>query len=83
MVRAIPSFGAFNTPAYSDITFQLLGYALEGIKGKSFQSMVEDGVLKPLGLNHTYYDTPPDSVGLIPGSYKDTNWGFRLGDGSP
>lgn len=79
----VPSFAPFTTPAYANTGFQIVGYALESIKGKSFQSMVEDSILKPLGLNHTYYASPPDSVGLIPGNAKDSGWAYQLGDESP
>lgn len=83
LLQVPPQFAPFTTPAYSDTGFQILGYALESIKGSSFQSMMEDSVLKPLALNRTYYASPPDSVGIIPGNAKDSGWAYQLGDESP
>lgn len=83
LLQVVPSYAPFTTPAYANTAFQILGYALETIKGKSFQSMMEDSVLKPLGLNHTYYASPPNSVGLIPGTPKESGWSYQLGDESP
>ena len=51
--------------------------------GKSFTDILENRVIKPLGLNRTYYYTPPDEVGVIPGTIKDTYWNVYLGDASP
>ncbi|KAE8451681.1 hypothetical protein EG329_003138 [Mollisiaceae sp. DMI_Dod_QoI] len=78
-----PAFGSAETPAYSNIAFQIFSYALETITGKSFESSVEDSILKPLGLNHTYYNTPNESIGVIPGTWKDTQWDVQLGEETP
>jgi CubicO group peptidase (beta-lactamase class C family) len=79
----LPAFASGETPAYSNIAFQIFSYALEGITGKSFQSSVEDGVLTPLGLNNTFYTTPNNTLGVIPGSWKDTQWAVQLGEETP
>ncbi|KAH7116908.1 beta-lactamase/transpeptidase-like protein [Dendryphion nanum] len=78
-----PTYPAFQTATYSNVAYQLLAYALENISGKKFVDVLNDRVIKPLGLNRTYYDTPPDSVGVIPGTIKDTYWAVSLGDASP
>ncbi|KAH6660992.1 beta-lactamase family protein-like protein [Truncatella angustata] len=78
-----PSVATFQTPAYSDIGFQLLGYALEEITGKDFQSLLEDTVLTPLGLNNTFYKVPKAALGIIPGNANDTKWNFQLGEEAP
>ncbi|KAI1476193.1 beta-lactamase/transpeptidase-like protein [Daldinia eschscholtzii] len=78
-----PSFSPFVTPAYSDIGYTLLGYALQQMTGKYFGTIVQDKVIKPLGLNHTFYTTPTDSVGIIPGGRYQTNWAFNMGNESP
>ena len=78
-----PSYPTFQTATYSNIAYQLLAYALESITEKKFTDVLESRVLKPLGLNRTYYDTPPDEVGVIPGTVKDTYWNVNLGDASP
>ncbi|KAI0104580.1 beta-lactamase/transpeptidase-like protein [Daldinia grandis] len=78
-----PSFSPFVTPAYSDIGYTLLGYALEQMTGEWFGKIVQDRVIKPLGLNHTFYTTPADSLGIIPGGRYQTNWAFNMGNESP
>ncbi|OTA56263.1 beta-lactamase/transpeptidase-like protein [Hypoxylon sp. EC38] len=78
-----PSFSSYVTPAYSDIGYTLLGYALEEITGKSFSSMVQSRIIKPLGLKRTYYTTPRDSLGIIPGDRIQTNWAFDMHNESP
>ncbi|KAI2617783.1 beta-lactamase/transpeptidase-like protein [Hypoxylon sp. NC1633] len=84
LTKLPPSFSSFVTPAYSDIGYALLGYALQQMTGKTFKSMVEDSIIKPLGLNRTFYTTPDDSLGIIPGArYIPTNWAFDMGNESP
>lgn len=78
-----PAFASAETPAYSNIAFQIFAYALESITGKSFQSSVEDQILTPLALTSTYYNTPNESTGVIPGTWKETQWAVKLGDETP
>ncbi|KAI8956896.1 beta-lactamase/transpeptidase-like protein [Daldinia sp. FL1419] len=78
-----PSFSPFVTPTYSDIGYTLLGYALEQMTGKAFGTIVQDRVIKPLGLNRTFYTTPKDSLGIIPGGRYQTVWAFNMGNESP
>ncbi|KAJ8126566.1 hypothetical protein O1611_g7073 [Lasiodiplodia mahajangana] len=78
-----PSFSPFVTPAYSDIGYVLLGYALEKMTGRPFQQSFEDKLVKPLNLTHTFYTTPNDSLGVIPGGRYLTTWAFNMGNESP
>ncbi|KAI1424634.1 beta-lactamase/transpeptidase-like protein [Xylaria sp. FL1777] len=78
-----PSFSPFVTPAYSDIGYVLLGYALEKMTGKPFERSFEDNVVEPLNLTRTFYSTPHDSLGVIPGDRKQTTWAFNMGNESP
>ncbi|KAI0548155.1 beta-lactamase/transpeptidase-like protein [Xylaria curta] len=78
-----PSFSPFVTPAYSDIGYVLLGYALEKMTGKPFQRSFEDKLVKPLNLSSTFYTTPNDSLGVIPGGRYLTTWAFNMGNESP
>jgi CubicO group peptidase (beta-lactamase class C family) len=78
-----PSNPPWQTATYSNVAYQLLAYALENISGKKFADILTDRVIKPLGLNRTYYETPPERVGVIPGTVKDTYWNVSLGDASP
>jgi CubicO group peptidase (beta-lactamase class C family) len=78
-----PAFAAAETPAYSNIAFQILSYALETITGKDYQTSLRDQVVKPLNLTHTYYTTPNESVGVLPGNSSSTGWANNMGEESP
>ena len=45
--------------------------------------MMEESVLRPLGLNHTYYRDPPAEEGIIPGVRSESGWNYQLGDENP
>ncbi|KAH7633105.1 beta-lactamase/transpeptidase-like protein [Sordaria sp. MPI-SDFR-AT-0083] len=75
-----PSFPTSSTPAYSDISFALLSYVAERITGKDFKTLVQDSVLKPLNLTHTFTSAPDDSLGIIPGNRYKTSWAFELAE---
>jgi CubicO group peptidase (beta-lactamase class C family) len=47
--------------SYSNSGYYLLGYIIEKVSGKRYQDYVQDNLLKPLGLTHTYFD----SAGII------------------
>ena len=80
----MPTFPSEQTPAYSNVAYILLAYALEEIAGKDWLSMLTDNVLSPLGLDNTYYSTPNDtSKGVIPGNATRVGWGNQLGDEGP
>jgi CubicO group peptidase (beta-lactamase class C family) len=78
-----PAFATAETPAYSNIAFQILAYALETITGKDYQTSLQDKLLKPLNLTHTFYTTPNESIGVIPGNSTNTGWINNLGEESP
>ncbi|KAK8027906.1 hypothetical protein PG991_004962 [Apiospora marii] len=80
--NAYPSFAPWKTPAYSNIAFQLLAYALETMTGRSFVASLNATVLEPLKLGHTYFKTPPDRVGIIPRA-EGSGWRADIGDESP
>lgn len=41
---------------YSNSGYYLLGYIIEKITGLSYQQYLQDSILKPLDLTHTYFD---------------------------
>jgi CubicO group peptidase (beta-lactamase class C family) len=51
--------------------------------GKPFQQSFEDKLVKPLNLNRTFYTTPDDALGVIPGNRYLTTWAFNMGRESP
>ncbi len=52
---------------YSDLNYDLVGMALEGVTGRPYTQVVRDEVLEPLGLGSTWYhDVEPAPPGLEP-----------------
>jgi CubicO group peptidase (beta-lactamase class C family) len=43
--------------SYSNSGYYLLGYIIEKVSGQRFQSYIQDSLLKPLELAHTYFDS--------------------------
>ncbi|KAJ9144081.1 Beta-lactamase-like protein 2 [Pleurostoma richardsiae] len=83
LARAPPSFSSFTTAAYSDVGFQLLSYALQNMTGKDFGTMISESILQPLNLTRTFYTTPDDALGVIPGNRFKTTWAGDMGDANP
>lgn len=78
-----PSYLPWQTASYSNIGYQLLAYALANITGKNFVDILNDRVIKPLALTHTFYENAPASVGIIPSTTVDDYWWVNLGDANP
>ncbi|KAL8294707.1 hypothetical protein RB600_000583 [Gaeumannomyces tritici] len=72
--RQPPSFPPSATPAYSDVGYVLLAWALENITGKKYGDIIRQYIIEPLGLTGTYTSPPPESVGVIPGEKHSTGW---------
>ncbi|KAK7966229.1 beta-lactamase/transpeptidase-like protein [Apiospora aurea] len=77
-----PSFSTSWTVGYSNVGYQILAYVLEAITGKKFADMVQSDVIDKLGLGHTYYQKPPDNLGIIVSGQQD-GWNYSLGEASP
>jgi len=56
--------------AYSNVGYQLLGYALERIYGKSYQDLVQQYIAKPLLMTHTKVSFPVTDQAQILNGYK-------------
>lgn len=78
-----PSYAPWQTATYSNAAYQLLAYALENITGKKFSDMLKDRIIKPLGLNNTFYEDAPERLGVLPGTMKETYWNVSLGEANP
>ncbi|KAF1850311.1 beta-lactamase/transpeptidase-like protein [Cucurbitaria berberidis CBS 394.84] len=78
-----PSYPPWQTASYSNVGYQIFAYALESFTKKRFVDILNNRIIKPLGLEHTYYENAPASVGIIPGTIKETYWSAHLGDASP
>ena len=72
--RSYPISPSYHTPAYSNMAFQLLGYAVEKITGRTFPSLVEKNLLKPLKLTRTFLTKPNDTNAIIVDGW-DTEFG--------
>jgi CubicO group peptidase (beta-lactamase class C family) len=79
-----PIAPTFATPAYTNMGFQLLSYALESIKGESYASMLENDLFKQLGMDNSTYSKPDStSSAVIPGDLETTGWNWNMGDVGP
>jgi CubicO group peptidase (beta-lactamase class C family) len=46
--------------------------------------MMQESILQPLGLKHTYYRNAPADEGIIPGNnLSKAEWTYQLGDENP
>lgn len=73
-----------TTPIYSHAAFQILGYVIEGITGKSFQSILKDSILGPLGMKKTSLSAPKkSSSAVIPVDEETSGWSRRYGGEAP
>ncbi len=54
-----PAFPPDSTAAYSNSGYILLGYIIEDLRGAPYAQVVENRILRPLGLRHTRYSTQP------------------------
>lgn len=41
---------------YSNLGFATLGYIIKKVSGKTYEQYISDNILKPLGMNHTYWE---------------------------
>ncbi|KAF4630436.1 hypothetical protein G7Y89_g7707 [Cudoniella acicularis] len=79
-----PVFATATTPTYSNVAFQLLGYALENITKNSFASLLQSSLLDKLDLNGTSYTPPTDLTHLIiPSDAATSLWNLDYKDFSP
>ena len=78
--RLPPSYPPSATATYSDLGFTLLSYVAERVAGKSFKALMQEKVLAPLNLTRTFYLTPDDALGVIPGSRYTTSWAYELAE---
>jgi CubicO group peptidase (beta-lactamase class C family) len=67
-----------DRPAYSDLAYILLGFALENITGKSFDEMIRDSITSRLGLSATGIETPDLSKAVIPPGIAGVFMGFDI-----
>jgi CubicO group peptidase (beta-lactamase class C family) len=64
-------------PAYSNIAFSLIAYAIEAATGLTYAEQVKKFVTEPLGMTGTVPSPGDDARGVIPPG--DTSWGSDYG----
>ena len=55
---------------YSNMGFAMLGYIIKKVSGQRYEKYINDNILKPLGMTHTYWDYT-----IVPGG--DLAHGYR------
>ena len=71
----VPVAPSGQTPSYSNMAFQILGYLIEKQTGASFHEVVQKRIFNKLGLANTTIFAPKDSSkGVIPVSMEASGW---------
>ncbi|RLL96047.1 hypothetical protein CFD26_101323 [Aspergillus turcosus] len=83
LLQSHPIVPTSSTPVYSNAAFQILAYALETIAGQDYQNILEDRLIKPIGLTQSFYSTPSMKYGVIPDYMGEYYWDLQLGDETP
>jgi CubicO group peptidase (beta-lactamase class C family) len=65
---------------YSNSGYFLLGYIIETITGKTWQEYVKQNIFVPLGLSHTYTDSPNEIIPKMVYGYMNNNGHFEKAD---
>lgn len=76
-----PIFAPNQKSTYSNIAFILLGLALENVTGTSYTDYVKSSIFEPLGMNHSSFDKPDDSIAVLP--LEKNYWDVDLGITKP
>ncbi len=78
MVRKGLSFS--NSPGiayeYSNTGFAILAYILQRLTGQSYEAYVTQHILKPLGMDHTYFEYADVPAAALAHGYRELNGGW-------
>ena len=78
LVRKGLSFS--NSPGtgyeYSNTGFAILAHILQRLTGQSYESYVEQHILKPLGMGHTYFEYADVPAEALAHGYRELNGGW-------
>lgn len=70
-----------RTNEYSNLGFGLLGTLLAGQRNQSYEQLIEELILMPYELRHTYVSVPTEESGLVPphGQFGQptVHWSFQ------
>jgi CubicO group peptidase (beta-lactamase class C family) len=77
--KQAPIVNPGQTPVYSNMAFQLLGYIIERCTGHSFKSVLRQQILDPLELNETSVFAPLNTQNaVIPANQNASGWSAHL-----
>jgi CubicO group peptidase (beta-lactamase class C family) len=65
---------------YSNSGYILLGYIIEQVTGKTYAEFVQETIFKPLGMDHSYYDSPTTIITGRAAGYVQRNGVYRNAD---
>lgn len=68
-------------PVYSQLSFTLMGYAMNASLGKNYSELLKEYVTKPLGMKNTRPSPGDDGKAVIPP--VENSWGSDYGDNAP
>ncbi|KAF4498928.1 beta-lactamase-like 1 [Fusarium agapanthi] len=79
-----PITSTANTPVYSNVAYQILAYALEGMTRKPFNKSFQSSLLDPLSMKRTSLEAPKSKENaMIPENEQISWWNITTADGSP
>ncbi|KAL9570080.1 hypothetical protein ACKAV7_005588 [Fusarium commune] len=79
-----PITSTANTPVYSNLAYQILAYALEGMTRKPFKKSFQSSLLDPLSMKRTGLEAPKSKDNaMIPENEQLSWWNVTTADGSP
>lgn len=83
LLRNKLAWQAGDKASYSDQAFTLLGWAMQNMTGKPFETLLRDTVTGPLGMSVTGFTDPERSRGIIPVGPGAAFWGLNLTNFNP
>ncbi|RJE17672.1 Beta-lactamase [Aspergillus sclerotialis] len=84
MSTALPVREPYTEPIYSSLSFELFSIALSQKTGKSYDQLLTETILEPLGLKNTGASPGNDEKAVIPPLDKATQgWGTDYGFAAP
>lgn len=57
-----------------------MGYIIEKVSGKNFETYIKENILKPLSLNHTYFDNSSNIIPNRTNGYKKDGLDYKNAD---
>lgn len=79
--KSRPIFPPFLSPAYSSVSFTLLGYVLEAVTNKTFAEVIQAEITQPLGMKYTGFEPSNETSWVIPPVMN--TWGANFMDNNP